>query len=88
MFAYFNIFVLIFVVVVVVVLLEMAGKLANPFGRLLDTIETEKCYFYNPLKLSDTRYQHLPFSIRVLLEAAIRSCDEFEVCCCLLLLLL
>ena len=63
-------------------LLEMAGKSANPFERLLDTIESEKCYFYNPQKLSDARYQHLPFSIRILLEAAIRSCDEFEVCCC------
>jgi aconitate hydratase len=29
--------------------------------------------------LNDPRYEKLPFSIRVLLEAAIRNCDEFTV---------
>ena len=65
----------------------MAVESANPFARLLDTLETpgcENCLFYNPVKLSDSRYNRLPFSIRVLLEAAIRNCDEFQVCCCLL----
>ena len=29
--------------------------------------------------MSDPRYAKLPYSIRVLLESAIRNCDEFEV---------
>lgn len=29
--------------------------------------------------LEDARYQKLPFSIRVLLESAIRNCDNFNV---------
>uniref|UniRef100_A0A674MR79 Iron-responsive element-binding protein 2 n=1 Tax=Takifugu rubripes TaxID=31033 RepID=A0A674MR79_TAKRU len=33
--------------------------------------------FFNPQKLDDPRYDKLPLSIRVLLEAAIRNCDGF-----------
>jgi aconitate hydratase len=29
--------------------------------------------------LNDARYETLPFSIRVLLESAVRNCDEFGV---------
>ncbi|KAK1889659.1 Cytoplasmic aconitate hydratase [Dissostichus eleginoides] len=35
--------------------------------------------FYNLSKLGDPRYERLPFSIRVLLESAVRNCDEFLV---------
>lgn len=35
--------------------------------------------FYNLNELKDDRVAKLPFSIRVLLEAAVRNCDEFEV---------
>jgi len=35
--------------------------------------------YYNLPGLSDPRLDRLPFSIRVLLESAIRNCDEFEV---------
>lgn len=35
--------------------------------------------FFNLCKLEDARYEHLPFSIRVLLESAVRNCDEFLV---------
>uniref|UniRef100_A0A8C4EAI5 Cytoplasmic aconitate hydratase n=1 Tax=Dicentrarchus labrax TaxID=13489 RepID=A0A8C4EAI5_DICLA len=35
--------------------------------------------FYNLAKLGDPRYDRLPFSIRVLLESAVRNCDEFLV---------
>uniref|UniRef100_A0A4W6F9F2 Cytoplasmic aconitate hydratase n=1 Tax=Lates calcarifer TaxID=8187 RepID=A0A4W6F9F2_LATCA len=34
---------------------------------------------YNLSKLGDSRYDRLPFSIRVLLESAVRNCDEFLV---------
>ncbi|XP_036754060.2 cytoplasmic aconitate hydratase [Manis pentadactyla] len=53
----------------------------NPFAHLaepLDPAQPEK-KFFNLNKLKDTRYERLPFSIRVLLEAAIRNCDQFLV---------
>lgn len=37
-----------------------------------------KKYFSLP-KLNDPRVEKLPYSIRVLLESAVRNCDEFEV---------
>ncbi|KAI4873103.1 hypothetical protein NFI96_018788, partial [Prochilodus magdalenae] len=39
--------------------------------------ETRK--YFNPQKLEDPKYERLPFSVRVLLEAAIRKCDGFYV---------
>ncbi|XP_043916941.1 cytoplasmic aconitate hydratase [Protopterus annectens] len=44
----------------------------------LDPAYPEK-KFFNLCKLGDARYDHLPFSVRVLLESAIRNCDEFLV---------
>ena len=35
--------------------------------------------YFNLPALNDPRLERLPFSIRVLLESAIRNCDEFEV---------
>ncbi|XP_074136925.1 cytoplasmic aconitate hydratase [Sminthopsis crassicaudata] len=55
--------------------------MSNPFIHLAEPLnakEPEK-KFFNLNKLEDSRYGHLPFSIRVLLEAAIRNCDEFLV---------
>ncbi|XP_066460464.1 cytoplasmic aconitate hydratase isoform X2 [Eleutherodactylus coqui] len=55
--------------------------MSNPFQHLvepLDPAEPSKTFF-NLLQLNDTRYARLPFSIRVLLESAIRNCDEFLV---------
>jgi aconitate hydratase len=34
---------------------------------------------YNITALNDERVQKLPYSIRVLLEAAVRNCDNFNV---------
>ncbi|XP_076045941.1 cytoplasmic aconitate hydratase-like isoform X2 [Oratosquilla oratoria] len=53
----------------------------NPFSRLLSSLEVfENSYqFYDLTKLQDSRYDRLPFSIRVLLESAIRNCDNFQV---------
>uniref|UniRef100_A0A8C9P1E1 Aconitase 1 n=1 Tax=Spermophilus dauricus TaxID=99837 RepID=A0A8C9P1E1_SPEDA len=53
----------------------------NPFSHLaepLDPVQPGK-KFFNLNKLEDSRYVRLPFSIRVLLEAAVRNCDEFLV---------
>ncbi|XP_075066982.1 cytoplasmic aconitate hydratase isoform X1 [Mixophyes fleayi] len=55
--------------------------MSNPFEQLveaLDPAEPDK-KFFNLHKLNDARYARLPFSIRVLLESAIRNCDEFLV---------
>ncbi|XP_072904669.1 cytoplasmic aconitate hydratase [Hemitrygon akajei] len=53
----------------------------NPYEQLLEPLD-ENCKekkFYNLSKIGDDRYAQLPFSIRVLLEAAIRNCDCFLV---------
>uniref|UniRef100_A0A3Q2NYQ2 Cytoplasmic aconitate hydratase n=1 Tax=Fundulus heteroclitus TaxID=8078 RepID=A0A3Q2NYQ2_FUNHE len=54
---------------------------SNPFRDLVEPLSPEVPgqRFFNPTKLGDPRYERLPFSIRVLLEAAIRNCDEFLV---------
>ncbi|CAB0030104.1 unnamed protein product [Trichogramma brassicae] len=52
----------------------------NPFKNLLRTVEVagqEKKYF--DITTFGERYDRLPFSIRVLLESAVRNCDEFQV---------
>uniref|UniRef100_A0A1A8DI96 aconitate hydratase n=2 Tax=Nothobranchius kadleci TaxID=1051664 RepID=A0A1A8DI96_NOTKA len=49
----------------------------HPFHHLIDTLKDGRIKFFNPQKLNDPRYDKLPFSIRVLLEAAIRNCDGF-----------
>ncbi|XP_067235813.1 iron-responsive element-binding protein 2 isoform X3 [Chanodichthys erythropterus] len=54
----------------------------HPFGHLIDTLrreQYEELRYFNPQKLSDDRYEKLPFCIRVLLESAIRKCDGFYV---------
>uniref|UniRef100_A0AAX7USX8 Iron-responsive element-binding protein 2 n=1 Tax=Astatotilapia calliptera TaxID=8154 RepID=A0AAX7USX8_ASTCA len=45
--------------------------------HLIDTLKDGQIKFFNPYKLNDPRYDKLPLSIRVLLEAAIRNCDGF-----------
>nr|XP_046249812.1 iron-responsive element-binding protein 2 [Scatophagus argus] len=49
----------------------------HPYGHLIDTLNEGRIRFFNPQKLKDPRYDALPLSIRVLLEAAIRNCDGF-----------
>uniref|UniRef100_A0A8C9ZFT4 Cytoplasmic aconitate hydratase n=1 Tax=Sander lucioperca TaxID=283035 RepID=A0A8C9ZFT4_SANLU len=50
------------------------------FLEPLDSTDPKK-QFYNLSKLGDPRYDRLPFSIRVLLESAVRNCDGFLVKC-------
>ncbi|KAF3688530.1 Iron-responsive element-binding protein 2 [Channa argus] len=49
----------------------------HPYSHLIDTLKDGKTKFFNPQKLNDPRYDKLPLSIRVLLEAAIRNCDGY-----------
>ncbi|KAM9717826.1 cytoplasmic aconitate hydratase [Menidia menidia] len=53
----------------------------NPFQHLVEPLcpEDPKQQFYNLTKLGDPRYDRLPFSIRVLLESAVRNCDGFLI---------
>ncbi|XP_050799024.1 cytoplasmic aconitate hydratase [Gopherus flavomarginatus] len=55
--------------------------MSNPFAWLAEPLDSNQPAkkFFNLNKLGDARYGRLPFSIKVLLEAAIRNCDEFLV---------
>jgi len=54
---------------------------ANPFGHLKQslTIDGKEYSYFDLTNLKDERYERLPFSIRVLLESAVRNCDNFHV---------
>ncbi|KAJ3585600.1 hypothetical protein NHX12_014319 [Muraenolepis orangiensis] len=53
----------------------------NPFHHLVEALHPDhpEQRFFNLSKLGDPRYERLPFSIRVLLESAVRNCDGFLV---------
>ncbi|KAJ8382094.1 hypothetical protein SKAU_G00028720 [Synaphobranchus kaupii] len=55
--------------------------MSNPYAHIVEALDPQKPdhKFYNLSKLQDARYARLPFSIRVLLEAAVRNCDDFLV---------
>uniref|UniRef100_A0A671VLZ4 Iron-responsive element-binding protein 2 n=1 Tax=Sparus aurata TaxID=8175 RepID=A0A671VLZ4_SPAAU len=57
--------------------LTSPAKAEHSYSHLIDTLEDGRFKFFNPQKLNDPRYDQLPLSIRVLLEAAIRNCDGF-----------
>ncbi|XP_031786684.1 cytoplasmic aconitate hydratase [Nasonia vitripennis] len=52
----------------------------NPFKNLLKSIDVagKSKKFYDVTAFGE-KYDRLPFSIRVLLESAVRNCDEFQV---------
>ncbi|CAI5796550.1 cytoplasmic aconitate hydratase [Podarcis lilfordi] len=55
--------------------------MSNPFAHLGEPLDPSQATkkFFNLNRLGDPRYERLPFSIRVLLEASVRNCDEFLV---------
>ncbi|KAG5877768.1 hypothetical protein JTB14_025301 [Gonioctena quinquepunctata] len=56
----------------------MAGN--NPFDKYLKTLNIAgKEYKYYDVSLLGSGYDHLPYSIRVLLESAVRNCDNFHI---------
>eukprot|EP00922_Rhytidocystis_sp_ex-Travisia-forbesii_P043785 GHVS01065303.1.p1 GENE.GHVS01065303.1~~GHVS01065303.1.p1 ORF type:complete len:904 (-),score=107.71 GHVS01065303.1:532-3243(-) len=57
---------------------SMNGHRPNPFEKVLKELPGHGKY-YSLQALDDPRVERLPYSIRVLLEAAVRNCDEFEV---------
>jgi len=54
---------------------------SNPFSQVKKELEIEgqKYNYYSLPSLNDDRVKTLPYSIRVLLESAVRNCDEFNV---------
>jgi len=57
----------------------MEGK--NPFAHVKKqlTVDGQSYDYYSIPELKDARVEKLPFSIRVLLECALRNCDEFNI---------
>ncbi|KAK2713767.1 cytoplasmic aconitate hydratase-like isoform X2 [Artemia franciscana] len=53
----------------------------HTYNTLFETFQVngEDLKFYNCRNLSPEKYDRLPYSIRVLLESAVRNCDEFHV---------
>lgn len=53
----------------------------NPFSKNFKQLKVEgKNYsFYSLPELNDSRLEKLPYSVRILLESAVRNCDEFNV---------
>uniref|UniRef100_A0A8C6NYM4 Cytoplasmic aconitate hydratase n=1 Tax=Nothobranchius furzeri TaxID=105023 RepID=A0A8C6NYM4_NOTFU len=60
---------------------RMSATGKNPFQHIVEPLDPKNSnqQFFNLLNLGDPRYERLPFSIRVLLESAVRNCDEFLV---------
>nr|XP_044619879.1 iron-responsive element-binding protein 2 isoform X2 [Equus asinus] len=55
-----------------------APSAGNTFEYLIETLDdSSHKKFFNVPKLGGTKYDVLPYSIRVLLEAAVRNCDGF-----------
>ncbi|XP_050449449.1 cytoplasmic aconitate hydratase-like isoform X1 [Cataglyphis hispanica] len=52
----------------------------NPYKHLLKSIKIgqKECQYYD-IGSFDSKYDRLPFSIRVLLESVVRNCDGFQV---------
>ncbi|KAL3281109.1 hypothetical protein HHI36_004332, partial [Cryptolaemus montrouzieri] len=56
----------------------MAG--INPYNKYLKTFEVNgKEYKYYDLSALGPKYDQLPFSIKILLESAVRNCDNFQI---------
>ncbi|XP_036673089.3 cytoplasmic aconitate hydratase [Drosophila suzukii] len=56
----------------------MAGP--NPFAKFQKSFtQAGTLYKYFDLASIDNKYNHLPYSIRVLLESAVRNCDNFHI---------
>jgi aconitate hydratase len=54
-----------------------SGPKANPFEATRTGLGGSE--FYKLPALNDSRLESLPYSIRVLLESAVRNCDEYNV---------
>lgn len=60
--------------------LDSSGD-SHPYQHILRDLRCgqEVYHFFDATGLNDARFDKLPFSIRILLETAIRNCDRFHV---------
>ena len=60
---------------------QMGGQQTNPYENCKEaiTVDGQTYQMYKLKTLADPRYEKLPFSIRVLLESAVRNCDDFNI---------
>jgi aconitate hydratase len=56
-------------------------KSSNPYDSIKEELDVDgqKYQFYNITKIEDENVKKLPVSIRVLLESAVRNCDNFNI---------
>jgi len=61
--------------------MDAQQKMSNPFESCKTELKVENSSFsfYSIDKLKDERISSLPYSVRVLLESAVRNADDFEV---------
>ena len=53
--------------------------IVRTFNVHSETGEGTEYRFYDIASLNEAKFSRLPFSIRVLLEAAVRKCDNFQI---------
>jgi len=61
---------------------SFASPQPNPFDKSVKTSlshDGQDLQYYKLPSLNDSRIDNLPYSIRVLLESAVRNCDDFNV---------
>ncbi|GAW82154.1 aconitate hydratase I [Plasmodium gonderi] len=52
---------------------------SNPFEKVLKKIGKGDLSYYDLNELNDSRIKSLPYSVRILLESAVRNCDNLKV---------
>lgn len=57
----------------------MAQKIYSNLTKSITVGDETHSYFDLGGIISDDKYARLPFSIRILLESAVRNCDNFQV---------
>jgi hypothetical protein len=59
---------------------KQTTKMASDYQTFISSVQVgnEEIKFYDLKKLGQ-KFDKLPFSIRILLESAIRNCDDFQV---------
>jgi len=53
----------------------------NPFETIVRklVVDGEEFRYYSLVELNDSRFDRLPFSIRILLESVVRNCDNIKI---------
>lgn len=55
-----------------------ASMVNNPYLKIKKTLDGTRKEYFCLRNLNDERLLELPYSIRILLEAAVRNCDEYS----------